>query len=210
MAAECDVKTVVRRALDNAPTNWYARQWIKNNPTLGIPCNFCKARSLPCAPRLSRIHCSNPDCLSTSCSRVDEELFSRIKTMRPAREREEFDTVLARIRTKDAQSTPLTLRICRFPTREMPPYPSPISSSTTPASDEEEDPTIRDLAQTACGKSGTVTNRRMVLQIRVRRPSRIILFNGVQSPKASFEFFVLRAVSTLKKSVYFAPSLSGG
>ncbi len=114
-------------------------------PPLPKPCNFCKARSLPCAPRLSRIHCNNPDCLSTSCSRLDEELFSRVKTMRPALEREKFDTVLGNIRIEGAQSTPSTLRIHRFPTREMPPYPSPISSSTTPASDEEEDPSMLHL-----------------------------------------------------------------
>ncbi|KAF9029416.1 hypothetical protein BDZ89DRAFT_1065382 [Hymenopellis radicata] len=175
MAAEYDVETVIRRALYDAPTNHYAGQWVKKNPTQGIPCKYCQARNLFCEPRLVRIHCNNPECFSSSggCSRLDEELFSRVTAVRPALEREEFDTVLANIRAEDAQSTPLTLKIRRQPAREMPPYPSPSSSSTAPASDNEKDPTVHDLRKQLSESQALIFSHDKMLDHRAEKLLRL-------------------------------------
>ncbi|KAF9029472.1 hypothetical protein BDZ89DRAFT_1065437 [Hymenopellis radicata] len=77
------IRTLIKSELNKPPTPSQEARWVAANQDKFIQCLACREAQIRCIPNSTRLHCSNSVCRNSKdhprCSRLDEELFDRVK-----------------------------------------------------------------------------------------------------------------------------------
>ncbi|KAF8907430.1 hypothetical protein CPB85DRAFT_1311792 [Mucidula mucida] len=130
-----NLKRFIILTISHPPSQNVMSKWNTNNPQRGIPCTYCSETKRSCRSLATRLNCSSRSCSQNGepCSRINEELFDRVKAAWPHVLRTDFDAALKEIRAEEPpKDTPRLLPSPEMDVRSMSTPSNGVGSADTP------------------------------------------------------------------------------